>query len=169
MFYATRVFTAHISRPVVLRSFSALSDPGRPGPLPLALPADADFFVSTPRFGLDTLFAHEPVAHRVGRAGATFCMIKRNGSARQRARKRAETNHCQRALRKLYQQLDPSKLPTVPIVCGSVYTSEQGRRQLRDCSPLAASRPYGGVTPTGSQEGSPDQSPARPLSSDDVD
>ena len=114
----------------VLRSFSALSDPGRPGPLPLALPADADFFVSTPRFGLDTLFAHEPVAHRVGRAGATFCMIKRNGSARQRARKRAETNHCQRALRKLYQQLDPSKLPTVPIVCGSVYTSEQGRRQL---------------------------------------
>lgn len=46
---------------------------------------------------------------------------------------------------------------------------EQGRRQLRDCSPLAASRPYGGVTPTGSQEGSPDQSPARPLSSDDVD
>ena len=118
---------AHIR---VLRSFSALSDPNRPGPLPLTLPADVDYFVSTPRFGLDTLFAQEPIAARLGRSGATFCIIKRNDSARKRARAAAVRAQCERALRVLYGQLDPSRLGSVPVLCGSIYSTETGWKQL---------------------------------------
>lgn len=47
-----------------------------------ALPEPFDFYVATTRYGLDANFPDSAVAHRVGRLGATFTVIRaREGEA----------------------------------------------------------------------------------------
>ena len=95
------------------------------------MPANVQYFVSTPRFGLDTLFPGEPIVARVSRAGAVFAIVKKNTSARRRVRAEAEASQCARLLQALYDALGkPERAASAPTLCTSVYSGTAGRGNL---------------------------------------
>jgi hypothetical protein len=49
------------------------------------LPEEFDYYVATTRYGLDRNFPDAPVAHRIGRDGATFTLIRGKGPASERS------------------------------------------------------------------------------------
>jgi hypothetical protein len=49
------------------------------------LPEEFDYYVATTRYGLDRNFPDAPVAHRVGREGATFTLIRGKGPGSERS------------------------------------------------------------------------------------
>eukprot|EP00936_MAST-01D_sp_MAST-1D-sp1_P000702 g702.t1 len=114
----------------VLLAYSPASDPRRDS-FTAEMPADVQYFVSTPRFGLDTLFPGEPIVARVSRAGAVFAIVKKNTSASRRLRAEAEASQCTRLLRMLYDMLGKlERAASAPTLCASVYSGTAGREQL---------------------------------------
>jgi hypothetical protein len=84
------------------------------------LPADVDYFVSTTRHGLDTLYPDEPVAKRIGRAGATFTIIKKNKSKLKAAKHACLLPTLMASIRQLAESAEPSARPAILAKVNSI-------------------------------------------------